>query len=103
MMWLSSAHELSKDAGVDLNGTTGGPLVDSSLMTNVEGVFAWGNVLHVHDLVDWVTEESRRAGAYTAEWLRGARPPHQEKSCPAFGDDKREHRSPRPGRSPLWS
>ncbi|MDR0387610.1 MAG: NAD(P)/FAD-dependent oxidoreductase [Treponema sp.] len=70
---LVPENELSKDAGVQLNGTTGGPLVDSSLMTNVEGVFACGNVLHVHDLADWVTEESRRAGKYAAAWLRGER------------------------------
>ncbi|GHT68063.1 pyridine nucleotide-disulfide oxidoreductase [Spirochaetia bacterium] len=71
---LVPENELSKDAGVELNGTTNGPLVDSSLMTNVDGVFACGNVLHVHDLVDWVAEESRRAGAFAAEWLRGERP-----------------------------
>jgi NADPH-dependent 2,4-dienoyl-CoA reductase/sulfur reductase-like enzyme len=74
---LVPENELSKDAGVELNGTTGGPLVDSALMTNVEGVFACGNVLHVHDLVDWVTEESRRAGQYAAAWLRGERPAFQ--------------------------
>jgi pyruvate/2-oxoglutarate dehydrogenase complex dihydrolipoamide dehydrogenase (E3) component len=71
---LIPENELSKDAGVELNGTTNGPLVDSSLMTNVDGVFACGNVLHVHDLVDWVAEESRRAGSFAAEWLRGERP-----------------------------
>jgi NADPH-dependent 2,4-dienoyl-CoA reductase/sulfur reductase-like enzyme len=71
---LLPENELSKDAGVELNGTTNGPLVDSNLMTNIEGVFACGNVLHVHDLVDWVTEEARRAGAYAVEWLKGARP-----------------------------
>jgi NADPH-dependent 2,4-dienoyl-CoA reductase/sulfur reductase-like enzyme len=71
---LVPENELSKDAGVQLNGTTGGPLVDSSLMTGVNGVFACGNVLHVHDLVDWVAEESRRAGRYAAAWLRGERP-----------------------------
>ncbi|MDR2070840.1 MAG: NAD(P)/FAD-dependent oxidoreductase [Treponema sp.] len=71
---LAPENELSKDAGVQLNGTTGGPLVDSSLMTNAEGVFACGNVLHVHDLADWVTEESRRAGRYATAWLRGERP-----------------------------
>jgi NADPH-dependent 2,4-dienoyl-CoA reductase/sulfur reductase-like enzyme len=71
---LLPENELSKDAGVELNGTTNGPLVDSTLMTNVDGVFACGNVLHVHDLVDWVVEESRRAGRYAAEWLRGERP-----------------------------
>jgi len=71
---LIPENELSKAAGVELNGTTGGPQVDSSLMTNVEGIFACGNVLHVHDLVDWVTEESRRAGSQVAAWLNGNRP-----------------------------
>ena len=70
---LIPENELSKDAGVALNGTTGGPVVDSFLMTNVEGVFSCGNALHVHDLVDWVAEESRRAGQYAARWLKGAR------------------------------
>jgi len=50
---------------------TNGPLVDSTLMTNVDGVFACGNVLHVHDLVDWVTEEARRAGHYAARFASG--------------------------------
>jgi NADPH-dependent 2,4-dienoyl-CoA reductase/sulfur reductase-like enzyme len=71
---LVPENELSREAGVELNGTTNGPLVDASLMTNVEGIFACGNVLHVHDLVDWVTEEARRAGTYAAEWLRGEGP-----------------------------
>jgi hypothetical protein len=71
---LIPENELSRGAGVELNGTTGGPLVDSSLMTNVEGVFACGNVLHVHDLVDWVAEEARRAGIQAAAWLKGIRP-----------------------------
>jgi NADPH-dependent 2,4-dienoyl-CoA reductase/sulfur reductase-like enzyme len=70
---LVPENELSKAAGVELNGATNGPLVDSNLMTTVDGVFACGNVLHVHDLVDWVAEESRRAGRYAAEWLRGGR------------------------------
>jgi NADPH-dependent 2,4-dienoyl-CoA reductase/sulfur reductase-like enzyme len=77
---LVPENELSKDAGVELNGTTGGPMVDSSLMTSVEGIFACGNVLHVHDLVDWVTEESRRAGQYAAAWLKGERPALQVRS-----------------------
>jgi NADPH-dependent 2,4-dienoyl-CoA reductase/sulfur reductase-like enzyme len=68
---LIPENELSKAAGVELDGATGGPLVDSNLMTTVEGVFACGNVLHVHDLADWVAEESRRAGRYAAEWLSG--------------------------------
>ena len=71
---LVPENELSRAAGIELNSVTNGPLVDSSLMTNMDGVFASGNVLHVHDLVDWVCEESRRAGHYAAAWLRGEHP-----------------------------
>ena len=71
---LVPENELSRAAGVELNSVTNGPLVDSSLMTNMDGVFASGNALHVHDLVDWVCEESRRAGHYAASWLRGEHP-----------------------------
>jgi len=71
---LVPENELSREAGVELNATTGGPQVDSSLMTNVEGVFACGNVLHVHDLVDWVAQEARMAGIQAAAWLNGIRP-----------------------------
>jgi NADPH-dependent 2,4-dienoyl-CoA reductase/sulfur reductase-like enzyme len=67
-------NELSREAGVELNGTTGGPQVDAALMTSVEGVFACGNVLHVHDLVDWAAEEARRAGIQASAWLKGIRP-----------------------------
>jgi NADPH-dependent 2,4-dienoyl-CoA reductase/sulfur reductase-like enzyme len=74
---LVPENELSRAAGVELNAVTNGPLVDSSLMTNINGVFACGNVLHVHDIVDWVCEESRRAGRYAAGWLRGESPPLQ--------------------------
>jgi len=68
---LVPENELSRAAGVELNPVTNGPFADSNLMTNIEGVFACGNVLHVHDLVDWVCEESRRAGRYAAKWLKG--------------------------------
>jgi pyruvate/2-oxoglutarate dehydrogenase complex dihydrolipoamide dehydrogenase (E3) component len=71
---LVPENELSRTAGVELNAVTNGPVVDSGLMTNIDGVFACGNVLHVHDLVDWVCEESRRAGRYAAQWLGGDRP-----------------------------
>jgi len=71
---LVPENELSKKAGVELNSVTNGPLVDSGLMTNIDGVFACGNVLHVHDLADWVCEESRRAGRFASAWLRGERP-----------------------------
>jgi len=70
---LIPENELSRAAGVELSGATGGPLVDSNLMTSLEGVFACGNVLHVHDLADWVAEESRRTGRHVADWLEGSR------------------------------
>ena len=77
---LIPENELSRAAGIELNSVTNGPLVDSFLMTNMEGVFACGNVLHVHDLADWVCEESRRAGRYAALWLDGNRPSLQIKT-----------------------
>ena len=55
---LIPENELSLDAGVKLSNITGGPIVDSDLMTSVEGIFACGNVLHVHDLVDFVSQEA---------------------------------------------
>lgn len=71
---LVPENELSKKMGVELNPATGGPWTDSMMMTTVPGVFAAGNVLHVHDLVDFVAEEARRAGASCARWVRGDRP-----------------------------
>lgn len=71
---LVPENELSRNAGVALNPATNGPWVDSTLMTNVPGIFACGNVLHVHDLVDFVSEEARLAGSFAADWLSGARP-----------------------------
>lgn len=70
---LVPENELSKEAGVDLNPMTNGPLVDSTMMTSVDGVFACGNVLHVHDLVDWAAEEAKRTGRFAAARLRGER------------------------------
>jgi hypothetical protein len=46
-------------------------MVDARLMTSVDGVFACGNVLHVHDLVDWATQEAERCGGYVSGYLRG--------------------------------
>lgn len=74
---LIPENELSKQAGVELNPQTGGPLVDSTMMTNVDGIFSCGNVLHVHDLVDYVSEESRRTGGYAADYLLRKRPKSQ--------------------------
>lgn len=67
---LIPENELSRGAGVTLNPATGGPVTDESLQTGVEGIFACGNVLHVHDLVDFVSEEAADAGRYAAEFLR---------------------------------
>jgi NADPH-dependent 2,4-dienoyl-CoA reductase/sulfur reductase-like enzyme len=74
---LVPENELSRAAGVELSSVTGGPIADSCLMTNMDGVFACGNVLHVHDLADWVAEESRRAGRFAAQWLLGEHPAMQ--------------------------
>lgn len=71
---LVPENELSRNAGIEFQPTTNGPWVDSMLMTSLPGVFACGNVLHVHDLVDYVVEEARRAGANAAAWLSGYRP-----------------------------
>jgi NADPH-dependent 2,4-dienoyl-CoA reductase/sulfur reductase-like enzyme len=70
---LVPENELSRDAGIEIHPATNGPWVDSMLMTTMPGVFACGNVLHVHDLVDYVVEEARRAGANAAAWLSGYR------------------------------
>lgn len=67
---LIPENELSARLGVSLSPVTGGPLVNESLETNVPGVFACGNVLHVHDLVDYVSEEAGRAGACAADYIR---------------------------------
>ena len=68
---LIPENELSKSAGVELSPITGGPVVNESLETSIKGVFACGNVLHVHDLVDYVSEEAARAGAVAARFARG--------------------------------
>lgn len=66
---LLPENELSKSAGVELSNITGGPVVSDSLTTSVEGIFACGNVLHVHDLVDFVSEEAAIAGKNAAEYV----------------------------------
>ena len=68
---LIPENELSKSAGVDLSPITSGPIVNDSLETNIDGVFACGNVLHVHDLVDYVSEEAAAAGEHAAAYIAG--------------------------------
>ena len=67
---LIPENELSSKLGARLSPVTSGPVVNESLETSVEGVFACGNVLHVHDLVDYVSEEAGRAGIHAAEYIR---------------------------------
>ena len=68
---LIPENELTKSAGISLDRITGGAVVDGNRETEIEGVFACGNVLHVHDLVDYVSEESVIAGKAAAEYIRG--------------------------------
>lgn len=66
---LIPENELSVGLGVELSPVTSGPIINESLETNIEGVFACGNVLHVHDLVDHVSEEAENAGRYAADYI----------------------------------
>ncbi|MGN1147451.1 MAG: NAD(P)/FAD-dependent oxidoreductase [Lachnospiraceae bacterium] len=66
---LIPENELSTGLGVTLNPVTGGPVVNERLETNISGVFACGNVLHVHDLVDYVSEEAGKAGEKAAAYV----------------------------------
>ncbi|MBQ9006198.1 MAG: FAD-dependent oxidoreductase, partial [Atopobiaceae bacterium] len=68
---LLPENELSRDAGVELSPVTRGPIVNESLETSIPGIFACGNVLHVHDLVDYVSEEASSAGAAAARFAQG--------------------------------
>lgn len=71
---LIPENEITEKAGADMDPVTKGPIVNESMETSIEGVFACGNVVHVHDLVDFVSEEARRAGRYAAEYVvAGAR------------------------------
>ncbi len=105
---LIPENELSGGMGVELNPVTSGPRVNESLETNIEGVFACGNVLHVHDLVDFVSEEAMTAGKNAASYVQGrceqgmilsreeicikaesgVRYTVPETICPAYMDDK---------------
>lgn len=68
---LIPENELSKSAGIEMHPVTGGPIVNESFETNREGIFACGNVLHVHDLVDYVSKEAKTAGENAAKYVRG--------------------------------
>lgn len=69
---LIPENELSVQAGVEINPVTNGPIVNESLETSISGIFACGNVLHVHDLVDYVSQEAAMAGKEAAAYVKGA-------------------------------
>ena len=71
---LLPENELAKNAQVALSPTTGGAVVDENLMTSVDGVFECGNVLHVHDLVDFVSAEADNAGKRAVDYINGVKP-----------------------------
>ena len=70
---LIPENELSRGMGVEMSRVTSGPVVNESFETNIEGVFACGTVLHVHDLVDFVSEEAAAAGKNAAAYVKGKR------------------------------
>ena len=83
---LIPENDLTKNCGVKLSEVTGGAIVDENLETNVSGVFACGNTLHVHDVVDFVTLEAEKAGKNAAEYV--LRKIRKEKRIPVKAGDK---------------
>ncbi len=75
---LIPENELSRAAGIEMDNRTGGPMVFENMETSAPGIFACGNALHVHDLVDFVTQESQRAGRAAAAFALGNRQPNVE-------------------------
>ena len=67
---LIPENELTDQAGIKIDAVTAGPIVDQYRQTDIEGVFACGNVLHVHDLVDYVSDEAEIAGVAAAEFVK---------------------------------
>lgn len=76
---LIPENELTGMAGVEIAPTTSGAVVDESLQTSVEGIFSCGNVLHVHDLVDFVSEEATKAGANAYLYVQSKLPKAEKK------------------------
>ena len=67
---LIPENELTRKLDIGMNRVTNGPVVNESLETSIPGVFACGNVLHVHDLVDYVSEEAGKAGINAAKFVQ---------------------------------
>jgi hypothetical protein len=86
---LIPENELSRQAGVALDPLTNGPFVDSRFQTSVPGIFSAGNVVHVYDLVDWVTEAGFEAGRGAALFAQGKMPASIKTINTVGGDDVR--------------
>ncbi len=71
---LIPENEISVECGVSMDSSTSGPIVNERMETSIRGVFACGNAVHVHDLVDFVTQESIRAGQNAAKYVNGEKP-----------------------------
>ncbi len=71
---LIPENEISVECGVSMDSSTSGPIVNERMETSIRGVFACGNAVHVHDLVDFVTQESIRAGENAAKYAKGEKP-----------------------------
>ncbi len=86
---LIPENELSRKAGVELDPVTAGPFVDEKMQTNVPGIFAAGNVVHVYDLVDWVTEAALLCGRNAAQYAIAERKHHGRRVRMKAGDNIR--------------
>ena len=87
---LIPENELSRAAGVAIDPVTGGPYVDERYATNVRGIYAAGNVVHVYDLVDDATESALRAGRFAAEFARWG-PRHFARAMPVIPGSNVRH------------
>jgi pyruvate/2-oxoglutarate dehydrogenase complex dihydrolipoamide dehydrogenase (E3) component len=86
---LIPENELSNKCGVILDPITAGPVVDEHMQTNVPGVFACGNVAHIHDLVDYVTDEGKLAGKKAAKFAKGKLKPAKKQIDVVAGENVR--------------
>ncbi len=84
---LIPENELSKKAFIELDSKTGGPLINEYMEASIDGIFACGNVVYVHDLVDQVTAEGERAGYCASKYARGELPPMKREISLAAGRD----------------
>ncbi len=84
---LLPENEVAKTAGIQLSRATGGAVVDDTLATSVSGIFACGNALHVHDVVDFASAEGDRAGASAAAYVLGDAPASQPQAIPVEAGD----------------